>query len=150
MQNASVWYLDKFFHRMLCRCRSTTCERSIFTIQWPSVSTSHVGIRKMTISPYSPHMAEQHKRSVTAKLLNWSSKKYQIIWKAVLNMQKCQKWKAKNASSHNKKINEMVAKSVKMSVKEIFQTHMKTLKQCNHKILIVIWNMNTITWKMSV
>ena len=31
------------------------------------------------------------------------------------------------------KFNKMVAKSVKKSVKEIFETHMKTLKKCNRK-----------------
>ena len=45
---------------------------------------------------------------------------------------KCPEWKAKKAPSHDE-INEMVAESVKKSVKEIFQTRMKTLKERNHK-----------------
>ena len=31
------------------------------------------------------------------------------------------------------KFNKMVAESVKKSVKEIFETHMKTLKKCSHE-----------------
>ena len=31
------------------------------------------------------------------------------------------------------KFNKMVAKNIKKSVKEIFKTHMVTLKKCNHK-----------------
>ena len=31
------------------------------------------------------------------------------------------------------KFNKMVAEDVKKSVKESFETHMKTLKKCNHK-----------------
>ena len=40
--------------------------------------------------------------------------------------------KNKKAPTHNK-INKMVAESVKKSVKEIFETHVKTLKKHNHK-----------------
>ena len=36
------------------------------------------------------------------------------------------------APTHDE-INEMVAESVKKSVKEIFETHMKTLKKCSHE-----------------
>ena len=43
---------------------------------------------------------------------------------------KCQEWKAKKASNCDE-INKMVAESVKKSVKEIFKTHMKTLKKRN-------------------
>ena len=42
---------------------------------------------------------------------------------------KCKEWKAKKAPTCNE-INKMVAESVKTSVKEIFETHMKTLKKC--------------------
>ena len=45
---------------------------------------------------------------------------------------KCQEWKAKKASSCDK-IRQMVAKNVKKSVKEIFETHVKTLKKCSHE-----------------
>ena len=50
------------------------------------------------------------------------------------------------------KFNKMVAKNVKKSVKEIFETHMKTLKCTTTRIPIalVIRKMNTIAWKMSV
>ena len=41
---------------------------------------------------------------------------------------KCKEWKAKKAPTCDK-INEMVAESVKKSVKEIFETHRKTLKK---------------------
>ena len=41
-------------------------------------------------------------------------------------------WKAEKAPTHDK-INEMVAESVKKSVKEIFETHMKTLKKRSRK-----------------
>ena len=41
-------------------------------------------------------------------------------------------WKAKKAPTHNE-INKMVAESVKKSDKEIFETHMKTLKKCSHE-----------------
>ena len=88
------------FPKNALQMQSVTCKRSICTIQWPSVSTSHVGISKMTILPYSPHMAEWHKRSVTMKLLNWSTKNYQIHMKSNLeHAKKCQEWKAKKASS---------------------------------------------------
>ena len=43
---------------------------------------------------------------------------------------KCKEWKTKKAPTHDE-INEMVAESVKKSVKEIFKTHMKTLKKRN-------------------
>ena len=45
---------------------------------------------------------------------------------------KCKEWKAKKAHTCIE-INEMVAESVKKSVKEIFETHMKTLKKHSHK-----------------
>ena len=45
---------------------------------------------------------------------------------------KCKEWKAKKAPTCNE-INKMVAESVKKSVKEIFEAHMKTLKKCSHK-----------------
>ena len=45
---------------------------------------------------------------------------------------KHKEWKAKKAPTHDE-INKMVAESVKKSVKEIFKTHMKTLKKCSHK-----------------
>ena len=64
---------------------------------------------------------------------------------------KHQEWKAKKAPTCNE-INEMVAESVMKSVKEIFQSHMKTLKSATARIpiVIVIWNMKAITRKMSV
>ena len=43
---------------------------------------------------------------------------------------KHKEWKAKKAPTHDE-INEMVAESVKKSVKEIFETHMKTPKKCS-------------------
>ena len=46
---------------------------------------------------------------------------------------KCQEWKAKKASSRKKNSTKMVTKNIKKSVKEIFETHMKTLKKCNHE-----------------
>ena len=39
---------------------------------------------------------------------------------------KCKEWKAKKAPTRDE-INEMVAESVKKSVKEIFETHVKSL-----------------------
>ena len=41
---------------------------------------------------------------------------------------KCNEWKAKKAPTCDE-INRMVAESVKKSVKEIFETHVKTLKK---------------------
>ena len=45
---------------------------------------------------------------------------------------KCKEMKTKKAPSHDK-INEMVAESVKKSVREMFETHIKTLKKCSCK-----------------
>ena len=45
---------------------------------------------------------------------------------------KCKEMKAKKAPTGDK-INEMVAESVKKSVKEIFETHVKDLKKCSCK-----------------
>ena len=45
---------------------------------------------------------------------------------------KCKEWKSKKAPTCNE-INKMVAESVKKSAKEIFETHMKTLKKCSSK-----------------
>ena len=45
---------------------------------------------------------------------------------------KCKEMKAKKAPTCDK-INEMVAESVKKSVKEMFETHVKTLKKCSHE-----------------
>ena len=59
--------------------------------------------------------------------------------KAMYNMQnpvectkKCKEMKAKKAPTCDE-INEMVAESVKMSVKEMFKTHVKTLKKCSRE-----------------
>ena len=43
---------------------------------------------------------------------------------------KQKEWKAKKAPTRNE-IYEMVVESVKKSVKEIFKTHMETLKKCS-------------------
>ena len=67
MRNALVQYPDTFFQRTLGRCRSTTCERSVYTIQWPSASMWHIGISKTNILLHSPQMVEWHKRSVMMK-----------------------------------------------------------------------------------
>ena len=59
--------------------------------------------------------------------------------KAMYNVQdpakcakKCKEWNSKKAPTC-KKINELVAESVKKSVKEIFDAHSETLKKCNCK-----------------
>ena len=78
-------------------------------------------------------MAEWHKRSVMTKSLNWSMENYQFHMKSNLeHAKKCQEWKAKKAPMQDE-INEMVAESVKKSVKEIFETHVKTPKKCSRK-----------------
>ena len=43
---------------------------------------------------------------------------------------KCKEMKAKKAPTQDE-INEMVAESVKKSMKEIFETHVKDLKKCS-------------------
>ena len=45
---------------------------------------------------------------------------------------KCKEWKSKKTPTCDE-INKMVAESVKKSVKEIFDTHVETLKKCNRK-----------------
>ena len=65
---------------------------------------------------------------------------FELIYKKLSNCMKTdlecakkhQEWKAKKGSNRNEH-NKMVAESVKKSMKEIFKTHMKTLKKCNHK-----------------
>ena len=87
------------FPKNALQVQSATCKRSIYTIQWSSASTSCIGISKTTILPYFPHKAEWHKRLVMTKSL----KNYWICMKSDLgHAKKCQEWKAKKASSHDK------------------------------------------------
>ena len=62
---------------------------------------------------------------------------------------KCKEMKAKKAPTHNK-INEIVAESVKKSVKEMFETHIKTLKSAAARIpiAIVTRKMSIFTWEI--
>ena len=62
---------------------------------------------------------------------------------------KCKEMKAKKAPTQEE-INKMVAESVKKSVKEIFETHIKMSKSAAARIpiAIVTWKMSIITWKM--
>ena len=55
----------------------------------------------------------------------------------VEHAKKCKQMKANKAPTHDK-INEMVAESVKKSVKEMFETHVKTLKSAAMRIPIPI------------
>ena len=75
---------------------------------------------------------------------------YRVQTPAECAKNKHKEWKAKKAPTCNK-INEMVAESVKKSVKEIFDTHMKTLRKCSHEDTdsVVTRNMSIIAWKMS-
>ena len=90
----------------------------------------------MTISKYFVHWCQQNDylalfppHDGAAQTIS-NDEIIELIYENILNhMKKHQEWKAKKATSCNE-INEMVAESVK-SVKEIFQTHMKTLKKCN-------------------
>ena len=63
---------------------------------------------------------------------------------------KCKEMKTKKAPTCNE-INEMVAESVKKSMKEMFETHIKLSKSTTARIPIVrvTQMMSIITWKMS-
>ena len=69
------------------------------------------------------------------KVMKEQAQQIKVVYEAQTlteHTKKCKEWKAKKAPTCNK-INKMVAESVKKSVKEIFETHMKTLKKCSHK-----------------
>ena len=70
MQNASVQYLDTFPKE--CSADAEALLAKGLPVQSDDYQqVLHVlASAKMTILPYSPHMAEWHKRSVTMKSLN--------------------------------------------------------------------------------
>ena len=98
-----------------------------------------------------PHMAEWwHERSVMMNHWTDLQKTIEFIWKAILSMQRNVKNGRPRRLPVTMKFNKMVAENVKRSVKEIFETHMKMFESATARIpiVIVIWNMKTITWKM--
>ena len=58
---------------------------------------------------------------------------YQICMKTILSMQRNVKNGRPRRLPVTMKFNKMLAENIKKSVKEIFETHMKTLKKCNHE-----------------
>ena len=100
----------------------TICKRSVYTIWWPLASMLHIGIRKQLFCPISPTRWNGIKDWWWWNHWTDPQKSIKFIWKAILSMQR----NAKNGRPRRLpiaiKFNNMVAKNVKKSVKEIFET----------------------------
>ena len=147
MRNASVQYPDTFFPKNALRTPSTTCERSICAMWWPSVSMQCISVYENTILPCFPIWWSGTK---VMTLLDWSTTTNQICIKSDLEVaKKLQVWKTKKASGHDEN-KKFFTKWWLKSVKETIKTCIKTLKKhnCKDTNSNSDMKMNTIAWKM--
>ena len=97
-------------------------------------NTTNEALPVSTKKPCLLHGTLSH-TTVECEVMKEQANKMKVTYKMqtpVKHAKKYQEWKAKKAPTHDE-INEMMSESVKKSVKEIFQTHMKTLKKHSHE-----------------